>query len=669
MAVADGQPANDLHCTLAFLPDGLDDNQLQALTARLSNMCGQMEPLSGEIGGAGAFAEGPDGHPMIGLPDVVGLADLRVGVTGAMDDLGIPYAKSHGFTPHVTLAYADTPTVDHSVVGKPVSFNAVTIKRGPEKTVIPFGTNMTAAPVATVPGMSDTMLEDPVASSAETFSGAPVWEGVLGVEGYATDDGRYLIPGQISERDLPLTLMAQTVNEEGHTGAAVCGRIEQIWRVPNPDLSDTAVEIWGRGPFDESEFALDVARMVDEQTLRGVSLDLSITDAVPLDPSTFEPITAESDLVGLVSGDVIVGMSGKIMGATICAHPAFAEATLRVVPQGNSTVLVASTFGMSVTRLALTASAAGLAPLRPPVEWFQMPEPKHPTPLTVTEDGRVFGHLALWESCHAAYKNVCEKPPRSRSNYAYFHLGRILTENGEQVSVGRMTVGKARSGGGHYWDLAGGSKGAIEHYDRTGSVAAFVRATDGKYGIWLCGAVRSDAPPEAIRDMRANPPSGDWRYEKGGLELVAALSVPVPGYPVPYAEMSLVASGDIEEVHSLIASGYSPEGATFMPSRAEIRKISMLTDEATGMLASRKKHVARHPFQGLRAGMRGGGCVNCGLPASDPVHGPPAVSPDPAPAPAMAAMAPHPYDGSGDGTCSVCGFAEVNPRHAESLSA
>jgi hypothetical protein len=62
-------------------------------------------------------------------------------------------------------------------------------------------------------------------------------------------------------------------------------------------------------------------------------------------------------------------------------------------------------------------------------------------------------------------------------------------------------------------------------------------------------------PAERIRDMRANPPSGDWRDG----ELVAVLSVPVPGFPIPRAEARLVASGAEEQVPVLIATGYSPD--------------------------------------------------------------------------------------------------------------
>jgi hypothetical protein len=248
---------------------------------------------------------------------------------------------------------------------------------------------------------------------------------------------------------------------------------------------------------------------------------------------------------------------------------------MQIVEVSPDRAVVASAFAM---RKVLTASAAGMAPLAPPYEWFFEPEPDGPCPLTVTEDGRVFGHLALWNQCHRAMPGQCEMAPKSHSGYAYFHTGSLTTQDGRKVDVGRITVGE----GGHApTDPRLGLRGAIDHYDKTGTVGAFVRAIDGRYGIWLSGAVRSDCPAEKVRDMEANPPSGDWRTESGRLELCAALSVPVAGFPVPRYEAALVASGEEEEVVALVASGYT-EPNEF--TRAEWRKFEMLKKQAWGAL-------------------------------------------------------------------------------------
>ena len=197
--------------------------------------------------------------------------------------------------------------------------------------------------------------------------------------------------------------------------------------------------------------------------------------------------------------------------------------------------------------------SAAVAPLKPPRTWFEREEAADPTPLTFTADGQVFGHLALYETCHTGFQggafSECVQAPRSGTGYQMFHLGQMETDDG-MVPVGKLTYGTGHA------PLAAGLQAASAHYDDTGSVGAFVRASDGRHGIWLAGAVRSDLPPEGVRDMRANPPSGDWRTFNHRLELVAALSVVVPGFPVPRSQLALSASAGIS---ALILPGVQQE--------------------------------------------------------------------------------------------------------------
>ena len=397
------------------------------------------------------------------------------------------------------------------------------------------------------------------------------WEGVLAVEGIVTSDGRYLMPGKIDHRELPLTLMAQTVTDEGHKGAFAAGKITAIRKEKRPDLGENAVAIIGGGEFANTEEGQLAADLLEDDVLRHVSIDFAHDVVHILDKETLEVVPEEElDLAMMFSGGYVQGFEGKIMGATLCAFSAFEDATMEIV-DAPGRAIVASSFTM---RKSLTASAAGIAPLAPPFEWFFKEEPDHPVPLTVTSEGQVFGHLALWNQCHRSLQTSCTLAPRSRSGYAFFHTGALTTEDGRKVNVGRITVGD----GGHAPTTPWlGTQGAIDHYDKTGTVGAFVRATDGKHGIWLSGAVRSDCPAERVRDMEANPPSGDWREEDYSLELCAALSVPVAGFPVPRYEASLVAAGNEERVVALVAAGFT-ERVPF--TRAEQRKLAALLHRA-----------------------------------------------------------------------------------------
>jgi len=398
------------------------------------------------------------------------------------------------------------------------------------------------------------------------------FEGPLAIEGKATSDGRYLIPGEIGQRDLPLPIAP---SHEDQQATETVGRIESITHIPasefdKPDwesvakaLEDAppqAAVIWAEGTFDGSPESQDAIRQMENGV--GISVDLPMERQALIDAATYEEVDprtlSDEEMMGLMFGMVpegyLQGFGGKIAGASLASIAAFEETSIRIV---ENRALVAS--AVRVILPSLTASAAGYAPMAPPREWFFRPEADEPTALTVTSDGEVYGHLALYDQCHTAF-DYCEMAPKSRSGYAFFHTGQIETDEGETVNVGRITVGGKGSAKGGHASIVLGTAGAMEHYEKTGCVGAFVRAIDGRHGIWLSGAVRSDAPSERVRDMRANPPSGDWRMEGGSRELVAVLSVPVGGFPMPRYEAHIVATGAAEEeVTALIATGYAPD--------------------------------------------------------------------------------------------------------------
>lgn len=185
-------------------------------------------------------------------------------------------------------------------------------------------------------------------------------------------------------------------------------------------------------------------------------------------------------------------------------------------------------------------------PVQPPRAWFEKKELPAKTPLTVTPEGQVFGHIAAWGECHRdfASRNECVLAPRSKQNYAPFHLGSVYTAEGDTIQVGKIVMDTRHA------DIGLGYNAAAVHYDNTGDEAAVVRASDGEYGIWVAGAVVPEATPSKVAKLRRSPISGDWRRHDGNLELTAALAVNVPAFPV-YAmdgqeQLSLVAAGTLE---------------------------------------------------------------------------------------------------------------------------
>lgn len=191
-----------------------------------------------------------------------------------------------------------------------------------------------------------------------------------------------------------------------------------------------------------------------------------------------------------------------------------------------------------------SALVAAAIPTLPSTDAFIDPEFDGPTALTVTEDGRVFGHLALFNTCHIGFPGTCVKPPKG-SKYQYFHTGQLETAEGDLVDVGKLTFKTGHA------DMNATPRIAADHYDNTGTVAADVRAGEDKFGIWVVGALRPHLSDEDIRAFRCAPLSGDWRRIAGKLELVGALGVNTPGFPVPRVR-ALVASGETETLFTFL---------------------------------------------------------------------------------------------------------------------
>ena len=204
---------------------------------------------------------------------------------------------------------------------------------------------------------------------------------------------------------------------------------------------------------------------------------------------------------------------------------------------------------------AVTASA----PVFPPSEVF-MHRPEDDSevmPFTVTADGRAKGLLWLWNRCHAGIMNECVFAPRTATNYAYFHNGQVMTADGQLVKVGKITMGTGHAGPNMRWIPA------ADHYDNTGTVAAIGRVTETRHGGFFDGVLTSSITDEQAQELRRSPISGDWRRINGNLELVAALAVNTPGFPIVASingePVSLVAAGILTEETIIAASGPAEE--------------------------------------------------------------------------------------------------------------
>jgi hypothetical protein len=182
------------------------------------------------------------------------------------------------------------------------------------------------------------------------------------------------------------------------------------------------------------------------------------------------------------------------------------------------------------------AMIASAAIANPPASWFERPVFSAATPLTVTEEGRVFGHAAAWDTCHIGLPG-CTTAPRSQTDYAFFKTGEVVTADGGRVPVGQITMGAGHA------PLDMSPRQAAAHYDNVATAVADVNAGEDEFGIWVAGALRPGVTPEQVHALRASAVSGDWRWIGKGHEMVGLLAVNVPGFPIPRKPLARVASG------------------------------------------------------------------------------------------------------------------------------
>lgn len=416
--------------------------------------------------------------------------------------------------------------------------------------------------------VGDTVPEPDPAPTPDAPDPAPDgrWEGVIAREGEMTGDGRLIEDGALRWDGLPIPLRVAFKDVGGHDGAEVCGRIETVERRDNGD-------IYATGTFDlGSAVGVEAFRQVSEQMSNGVSIDTDdVTFRIMAKADMPEADVADSGndsddepgpdgrvkVAAMSSSDeLMVIESARLRAATLVAVPAFATARVYAAGQAprtsetperdenvdSETEMARSADADPLSRDALTAAAI---PTAPPEAWFKDPNLTGPTALVVEDDGRVYGHIAAWGTCHIGQVGKCVEPPTSPSNYAYFRTGALRTAEGTSVAVGHLTMGTGHAG------PRDSANAAAEHYDNTGTVFADVTAGEDAYGIWVAGALRPGITAEQVRVARSAPISGDWRTIRGALELVGALAVNVPGFPVPRPQ-GLLASG---EVRSLQASG------------------------------------------------------------------------------------------------------------------
>lgn len=399
-----------------------------------------------------------------------------------------------------------------------------------------------------------------------------------------SDDGRVIVD-TLGHRAGRLPLMFSDT-EQGHGDAIHVGTFTNVQIV---EADGVRWAVTDDVEWDNDPEAVDARRMVDEGQFRGVSIHMGrgrFAEVCPNGNGGYTEVDAE-DLEVVVDDehpDVVLDVrapcdeplwgafDSTIAAVTIVAIPAFESARIEptmtvsasgsvLAPtiSGNITVNgqdLLSDYGVTVRQVMEHAGvttpdiqAAGILDA-PPAEWFTDPgfgedgtderlvyddrNGQYGCPLTVTADGRVFGHLALWKTCHTGYRDSCVSPPRG-ADMSPFHQCRVNTADGATLAVGPLVVDEGHA------PVAWSTDRVTRHYADTTLAAAYVVAGEDRHGIWVAGALSPRATPEMVETLKRHSLSGDWRSQGGRMGLYAAVSVNSPGFPIPQV---LVAAGE-----------------------------------------------------------------------------------------------------------------------------
>ncbi len=433
---------------------------------------------------------------------------------------------------------------------------------------------------------------------------------VLCVDEYESADGRYF--EHFEWETLPLSLWTLDDNGGGgHMGAEASGSIRTIER-----LSDNR-RIFATGVLNTTDEGLQTTAQIESQTLRFVSVDPADyecdeeitkigTDGWPIDgrlrftkyviggatvlgnpairlavvwldgmdapaeltmplPDPVPPVQIPEIVDVDDDQDIIVIMASAAAEQTAALehHTDYLGAADEVgiiADDPALRTLLASAVAARVEERACVLTDHCGGPALPPAEWFEQPQLSGPTPLTITPEGRIFGHVALWTVPHRGFLHYAwsEKiyAPRNTTGYREFLTGSTPVaccveprcgHERQTLRTGVLTVGTTHAG------KRLSAADAQRFYENSGLQAADVLMFDDQWGPCISGALRPGMDDARVREVLGSTPSGDWRWINGNLELCAVLGVNTGGIPV-------IASSYVEEgeVRTLIAGWGAP---------------------------------------------------------------------------------------------------------------
>jgi 2'-5' RNA ligase/transposase-like protein len=145
LAIPGGEPADDLHITLAYLGDTADFvGSIDHLVGTIDLFARTMQPLAGRVSGIGRFiTDGEDVTPVYASVDMEGLQSFHDELIDHLSSLGYDAASNFAYNPHITLAYigSDASMPVEDIANVPLHFDKVCLAIGDERHFFKLGSD------------------------------------------------------------------------------------------------------------------------------------------------------------------------------------------------------------------------------------------------------------------------------------------------------------------------------------------------------------------------------------------------------------------------------------------------------------------------------------------------------------------------------------------------
>lgn len=382
------------------------------------------------------------------------------------------------------------------------------------------------------------------------------WAGIIAIEGTLTGDGRLIDRGALRWGSGPWPL--QWSRQDGGHDAPVVGEVLNVWRdgdliraegVLHDDSSDAAtaaaalrvVELLQSGTvgvsisLDDEVAEVRVRREIWEEWQAEMEAWMSGEVPEPDDPQ--EDADGRIILERFAADDFVEAIvDGRLREASIVNVAAFVETGAEVAEEVAvaASIALVDSIGL-VASLSRSDRAAAFANPRFGVSGdvddrlvWQPPQRPEETggwgcPLTIDDDGRIYGHVALRNRCHGSMAACTPPPDGDRGDFSRFLIGEAVPG----IPTGPIVLDTI-----HGVDERGRVRTDQTWLADTGRAVADVTVGTDAHGTWCAGLLRPGVTEREEAALRGSTLSGEWHPFGGRLRLVGILAVNAPGYLV-----------------------------------------------------------------------------------------------------------------------------------------